>query len=336
MNLPFTVYLDSNVISLIRNDAIRKSRIDIDFMYGFIEDSKNNENIIFPYSDAHLSDIVPSYKKGDCEFVERDLEFLSHISDNICICLYWNMQNPTFALRQPKEFFNEIINKNSNMIPSMEEFCNTLQGATGMSNVLLDMFKVIPSGICIENLSSAEQQYFEKNFPNTYKWNTFYNLMDDTINMLQRMVTDPSEYNELRKQFNDYFPLNKNIGNVRKNIISNINADLTKSPFGRNFDEWFLLNHKQYVKSDVCHTIVSKYMLLDFVGYASDTLSDKNKYNNLFNDARHCFYGAYCQLFITNDKRAYKKAKAIYEEESIGTKVMNTMEFYKSCQEISK
>lgn len=87
------------------------------------------------------------------------------------------------------------------------------------------------------------------------------------------------------------------------------------------------MNNKQYIKSELCHRITSKYMHLDFVGYASEKLTDKNKYDNLHNDARHCFYGAYCNIFVTNDKRAYKKAKATYEEEQIGTLVMNTVEF---------
>ena len=68
-------------------------------------------------------------------------------------------------------------------------------------------------------------------------------------------------------------------------------------------------------------------MQLDFVGYGSDKLTEKNQYDNLFNDALHCFYGAHCDFFITADKKTYKKTKAVYQSENISTQVMKPKEF---------
>lgn len=330
-NQPILIYLDANVISLLRNDRIRETRSDINFMYRFVVGSKSSGNIDFPYSDAHLSDIVPSYKKGDSEYVERDLAFLSALSSNKCLCLYWKNETPTYEIRDPKKFFEDLINEKSQTLLTIEEF-ESILSVDGMPN-FVDLFKVMPSGIDIDSLPEESQTYFAENYPRTYKNNNMYNVIADGLDMMRRIMTDPQEYNKLKKQFSDYIPLDKNIGNIEDNVIETVSKDLTASPLGKNFDELLEMNNKQYIKSELCHRITSKYMHLDFVGYASEKLTEKNKYDNLHNDARHCFYGAYCNIFVTNDKRAYKKAKAIYEEEGIGTLVMNTEEF---CAFLSK
>ena len=322
---PIRIYLDSNVISFLRNDKIRETRSDINFLYRFIVGSKTSGNIEFPYSDAHLSDIVPSYKKGDIEYVERDLAFLSALSDNKHLCLYWKEETPTYAIRQPKEFFDNMINDKSGTLPTIEELEESLT-IEGMPN-FVDLFKMMPSGIDIDGLPEEGKAYFIENYPRTYQQNNMYNVIADGLDMMRRIMTDPKEYNKLKKQFSDYIPLDKNVGNVQSGVIETVNRDLTASPLGKSFDELLEMNNKQYIKSELSHRITSKYMHLDFVGYASEKLTDKNKYDNLHNDARHCFYGAYCNIFVTNDKRACKKAKAIYEEEQVGTLVMNTGEF---------
>ncbi|MCL2561256.1 MAG: hypothetical protein FWE10_02900 [Rikenellaceae bacterium] len=318
------IYLDANIIFLLRNEKIREERSDINLLYRFIIGSKISGKIDFPYSDAHLRDLVPSYKKEGYKYVERDLAFLSTISDNKCICLYEKDEMPTYAIREPYEFFEYLINDKSQILPTtIEEFENIFSNVEMYS--LIDLFKTMPSGIDIYSLDMQSQEYFATMYPRTYKENNMYSFIADTLDMIRRIMTDPQEYNTLKKQFSDYIPLDKNMGNVKCNVIDSVNKNLTES-CGKNFNELLGLN-KQYIKSELYHKITSKYMHLDFVGYASEKLTDKNKYDNLYNDARHCFYGAYGNMFITNDKKAYKKAKAIYEEEKIETLVMNTEEF---------
>jgi hypothetical protein len=74
-------------------------------------------------------------------------------------------------------------------------------------------------------------------------------------------------------------------------------------------------------------------MKLDFVGFNTDKLNDKNSYGNLFNDALHSFYAAHCTIYMTADKRNYKKSKAVYESENIGTIVLYPEQFLEQIKE---
>ena len=63
-------------------------------------------------------------------------------------------------------------------------------------------------------------------------------------------------------------------------------------------------HQKSSLKNEIYNKITSIYMQLDFVGVHKDKLTHKNGYNNLFNDALHCFYAAHCDIFLTNDKKS--------------------------------
>ncbi len=96
----------------------------------------------------------------------------------------------------------------------------------------------------------------------------------------------------------------------------------------KSFTELYQDNNKTDISKNTTYSkLTGIFMQLDFVGYASDKLTEKNKYDNLFNDALHCFYAAHCDFFLTSDKKTYKKTKAVFESEDIATKVMKPKEF---------
>ncbi len=75
--------------------------------------------------------------------------------------------------------------------------------------------------------------------------------------------------------------------------------------------------------------------MLDMFGYQSDKLKKKsNDMNNIINDANHTFYATYCDLFIAEDKNLIKKAKAIYSNKNLSTRVFNVEEFIENIDEI--
>ena len=72
--------------------------------------------------------------------------------------------------------------------------------------------------------------------------------------------------------------------------------------------------------------IVGTFLKLDFVGYGDQPLNEKNQFDNLFNDALHCFYGAHCDIYVTKDKKSIKKTKAVYQDEQISTRLVKSTE----------
>ncbi|MBK7243867.1 MAG: hypothetical protein IPH98_08405 [Saprospiraceae bacterium] len=103
----------------------------------------------------------------------------------------------------------------------------------------------------------------------------------------------------------------------------------------KSFTELYVENDRTETSKNKDYSKVTGiFMQLDFVGFGSDKLNEKNKYDNLFNDALHCFYGAHCDIFITSDKKTIKKTKAVYQSEGINTLVLKPKEFIEFLQEI--
>lgn len=53
------------------------------------------------------------------------------------------------------------------------------------------------------------------------------------------------------------------------------------------------------------------------------------KYRSRLHDVSHIIYSAYCDVFVTNDKKLYNKTKAIYSSLNIDTKIYMKDEFIK-------
>ena len=58
----------------------------------------------------------------------------------------------------------------------------------------------------------------------------------------------------------------------------------------------------------------------------------KNSINSL-HDTTHAIYGAYCDIFVTNDKKLKQKTSAAYQWLGINTKIFNSNEFIQYLSE---
>lgn len=78
---------------------------------------------------------------------------------------------------------------------------------------------------------------------------------------------------------------------------------------------------------DTFQRIIAAYTLLDWIGYKSDKLPKaSNAMNSVNTDARHTYYAAFCDYFITQDGRMADKAQALYSEYRVSTKVISPAE----------
>lgn len=74
--------------------------------------------------------------------------------------------------------------------------------------------------------------------------------------------------------------------------------------------------------------ISTLFNVLDFVGFWKDKKTEKSNLARTY-DSSHTYFASYCNLFVSNDKRARYKAKVAYEYNNIETKVLSFEDFKK-------
>lgn len=68
------------------------------------------------------------------------------------------------------------------------------------------------------------------------------------------------------------------------------------------------------------------FNLLDFIGFWKDKKTEKSNLARLY-DSSHTYFASYCDIFVSNDKRARNKAKVAYLFNKINTKVLSLDEY---------
>ena len=93
------------------------------------------------------------------------------------------------------------------------------------------------------------------------------------------------------------------------------NGELTKEQlFGRDRNDNLDEEYERGVTVSVCH------LMLNMLGYYPDEgLPNRDKLPTILADGNHIGFGSLCGIFTTADKRAYNKAKAIYEYKGYAT-----------------
>jgi hypothetical protein len=76
-------------------------------------------------------------------------------------------------------------------------------------------------------------------------------------------------------------------------------------------------------------------------GFHSDkvkvTDKEKNTFKNTTQDAFHTAFASTCDIYITNDKKNYQKAQAVYNQKNINTYVLKPKEFVDfHCENLKK
>jgi len=320
------IYFDWNVITTLRQIENLTNKDDIvTFQKLFNIINSNRDNLIIPYSNGHLNDLMKSYKMGERNKVEQSLNFISHLTQDVCLTQYWNEETANWHYRNPNEYFENLIKDGSDLdTTSLDNILAPLK-ELGLDKIF-NTLKFIPHNINFEELEQHNSS-FSIFFKQAKADNSLFAVMHDLLDLTNEMKNNPAIYNEMRSVFKNSVTIDQNINNV-ENVIEILDKTMPKTILNKSFTELYLENAKtENSKNKGYSKIIGTFMQLDFVGYGSDKLTKKNQYENLFNDSLHCFYGAQCDLFITSDKKTYKKAKAVYRNENIFTLVMKPSEF---------
>ena len=295
------IYLDWNIFTTIQDPE----RIKDDKQRNTFRSLKMLlEDLIFqaviPYSNAHLADLMKSYRQGEREKVQASLSYISTLTKDICIAQYWNEEAAKWHVRSPREFFYSMLDEAEESFDSFDGLMEILKEFGG--DKVFELYRTIPHNVDVNQLT-RQMPIFGSLFINSQKENSMYAMIQDTFGIFLQIQQNPAVYNELRKMFKETLKLDPNISNF-SNAIEQLDQYLPKTMLNKSFTEIFEEgNKKQYTKSEGFNRLIGIYMQLDYVGYNSDKLTEKNKYSNLFNDAQHCFYAAHCDFYITNDTK---------------------------------
>ncbi len=310
------VYFDWNIFDRIE----KKHKLSEEERqpYNELERLASSGKIVVPYSNAHLNDLFRGFKKNP-DFIDGHLDILERLTNNLCICQYWNKKNSDWHFRNVQEFFNE---KKAEREFESQTFSELMDfDETGLSKKLLKILELTPLP------KEFEQSYkfdpmFGIIYPTAKTQKNLLALCEDLYQFSINIKLDYSIYKSLKvflikstqklKQNKDLLkPLNINSKELPKhlNIFELLNKYEPKTKTSEN---------PYYSK------IIDTFYKYDLKGYKSD----KN-FNNMFDDALHTFYGAHCDYFITNDDRCQYKAIKTYERLNISTVVLKANEYKK-------
>jgi hypothetical protein len=321
------IYLDWNVFSSLKSIPELTNEEEKECYSLLLEYfAATRSNFIIPYSNAHLNDLKKNHKKGLHSRVQDALNFISLISADVCLCQYWGNETAIFHSRTPVDFFNEMQDEEEVGFESVSAMYSRMKEYGGDSQVdFLEKLKDVPIEFDISSLQQnpITSQMFKRTIEHKTKWA----FMDDIVHMLNELRTNPILYNQVKELYSSTFPLDKEVYNT-PNVIDYLDTSMAKTPLNKGFTELYRDNNRNNVSDNINYSkFIGYYMLLDLIGFKSEKLSDKNLYDNLFNDALHCFYAAHCDYFISNDKSCRKKTAAVYIHEGVTTEVWSPREF---------
>jgi hypothetical protein len=316
------LYLDWNVFNKLEKRASLQT--DERAIYNDLFNIATNSNVMCPYSNAHLNDLLRGYNK-DISFIDGHLNILKTISKNVCICQYWGQNKVIWHKRDIHEFFNAAI------IDSKDEwqtFDDLLDSKIELSDGIFInplIFKKIalelkPVPIEFKKVYQSDP-IFNVLFPNTKNEMNEYALCSDIYNFSMLLKKDFALYKTLKK----FLIQTLNNPAVNHSITKLIRTKNSAIPKHLEFDEIFD-NLKPAIKEEnqtAYNKFLDTFFRYDIKGYKSD-----GKFSNMLDDAIHSYYGAHCDYFITNDDKCKYKAEKTYERLNIkSTKVMSPIEF---------
>jgi hypothetical protein len=304
------VYLDWNIFNQIeKNNNSNKEQIDV---YNKIETLIASKEIICPYSNAHINDLLRGYYINPV-FIPKHLETLTRLTNNLCIVQYWGKEEAIWHYRNATEFFNSALEES--VIPS-KSFTELMKfDETGL---LRKAIELIPFPKDFDKIYNADP-IFPLMFPKTKEQMTMMALCEDLYDFSKNAKKDYTLYKSLRRYFNE----NKNKLGAHHGIIDVV-GNISETPNHLNSDTiWEKYAGKTKVSDNNLYQIITDtYCKIDFRGYKSD-----EKFSNLIDDSLHVFYGAYCDFFITIDDKCQYKAIETYKKLDIPTKALKPNEF---------
>ncbi len=318
----FRIYLDHNVFTHLRQK--KETVSPYRNLYSFIK--RNRDKLFFVYSPSHLQDLKRS---SNSIYTEQDLEFINELTNGCYISERYKAKTVHAGVSHPKKYFESIKNDTTLEYFDFETIFSDSDSPeiTKLWQALVNLLKSTPSGLnddFFKSLDNTNYSGLKKFFENTQKDNSLYSVFKDTFSVIANPEEHSKTYIAFRNKSIDDMKLNPNPSEWG-NAFEYLDKAVAKSSSNSSFREMIEKNLKITKKEGEISTFdyfINYYISLDSFGFYKD-----KQLQNLIDDAMHAYYGAFCDYFVTDDNRTYQKAKAIYENFNIGTRVCKSEDF---------
>ena len=239
---------------------------------------------------------------------------IERLTNNLCICQYWNREKVTWHYRDIHEFFDEKKSEKEFDYASVGKLFSEI----GLL-AIIEPFKHLPLPVEWKQGYSADP-IFGLMFPKSRNRATYYSLLEDIFDFNIRMKADYSLYKTFKSHLLRSITKLKNNQAAMKQVMQNL------KDFPKHLDIFELADlytpQNDALKNSAYSKILDTFYKFDLKGYKTD-----GNFNNMFDDSLHTFYGAHCDFFVTNDERCNYKAKKTFERLGITTKVIKPKEY---------
>jgi hypothetical protein len=324
------IYLDWNVLSNLKK-PIQEPYITI------AEKLKEYRNyFLIPYSPAHIDDLLKGWDNSEIKnnFVQKDLQTISEVTRNHLIVQYWKGDSVTGVIQTPQDYFESVKDDKGKSLSEMMDIRKITEEFD--DGPIKELWKEQLNKLADTKIQFPAESVdgFKKlglDFPLPSEPTSLLDWISSFGDFFDKMNKDPEAYKALRNVLKDGLGIDPSIiSNWGSNAIYNLDSHLPTTHLGKSFSQHVNdANNNSSTKSnnEKFDKFLMLYSQLDIFGFHPEKLSKKNTYENLNNDAQHSFYAAHCDIFITNDKHTIEKAKAVYSNEKIPTKIFKPQEF---------
>ena len=297
------IYLDWNIITHLKDEQNSD-------LFTFLLANKNN--FIFPYSKAHIKDLLVS-KDANNKYYKLDLQLLTEICEYHLLEHEQNINNPYPYKCYPEDFLNlkgadlELLSSGFSKESFYKYLMNNKLNPDDFMSIL-EKEKIEPFVIPLIN-------------------KTIGNLADLFSIMFEY---GPTLFNDKKtpKQIQSYIQATTDISQYRKiqgSNSTNVFKELDAAVFpqtNKTFVELVENPIAERSKSNL-ELFTSLYLTLNLSGF----FSDKNRnLQNIYTDSEHAYYASSCDFFVSNDSRLREKTDAIYRQYNIQTKIISSDE----------
>lgn len=308
------VYLDWGVVSNLKKPEFADIR---EFLLS------HKRDLFFVYSSAHFKDAMRS--EGD-ERLQQDIRTLESLVDNHLLCYNPKEKTTSPYLATPTEYYRTHRGQNLDIIPNFSELVSSIRKDVPLLGGLLQSCLEIPFQIPEEVRS---QKLWRMTLPDLPDSPSFGDLINSALSFYNKMQGDKDFYKSYRSAVRATgFSLEPNAGNWKTDeVVTNITSKMKALGIGKSFKDLVLMGFGNKEKVDDFQFFMAAYTMLDMIGYKSDKLPKaSNAMESVSTDAQHAYFAAYCDYMITQDSHLASKAKALYHEFKISTKVISPKE----------
>ena len=318
------IYLDWGVISNLK-------KVEYADLREFFLSHK--DRLFFVYSPAHFDDLMRS--EGDPRLID-DLDTLASLVDDHLLAFDEKMIVKAYRAK-PSDYYEGRKNVTPIKLAEFGKILSSLDSSlpegTTVGSKLAELLRGIPFPISQEVLKNSPFGSLLIELPSRP---SALDVIQSAGLFVDKMQGEAGYYKSYRSNIRrSGFKLEDNAGNwTDTEAIGKISDYLRSKGVNKTFMEYATMAFDKTKDVSEYEIFLSTYVLLDLLGFHSDKLSKPGStIDSVLTDAQHAYLASYCDCLITGDHRLSSKAKALYSELGVSTRVLSPVDTIAALQE---